>query len=86
MDTKLKMSQQRAFLAKTANGILGCIRQSMITPLYSALVRHNWSARPVLGSPGQERHGHTGPVKDHKDDEETGASLIQGKPEKARTV
>lgn len=31
----------------------------------------------VLGSPVRERYGHTGesPVKDHKNDEETGASF-----------
>jgi len=46
VDTKLNMSQQRAFAAKTANCILGCSRQSIasrsrevILPLCSALVR-----------------------------------------------
>ena len=46
VEDKLTMMQQRALVAKKANGILGCIKKSgtsrsreFLLPLYSALVR-----------------------------------------------
>lgn len=51
VDNKLSMSQQHILVTKKASGILGCIRKSIgsklrevILTLYSALVRHIWSA------------------------------------------
>lgn len=43
---------------------------------------------PVLGSPLQDRHQHTGasPAKSDKDDEGTGASVIRKDAERAGTV
>ena len=58
VDTKLNMSLKCAFVAKNTNSLLGCIRQSVASrvrevflPLYSALVRHFWSAGSNPGLP-----------------------------------
>ncbi|KAK4828615.1 hypothetical protein QYF61_000067 [Mycteria americana] len=95
VDTKLNMSQQCAFVANKANGILGCIRRSvasgsreMILPLLSSVKAASGVLCPVLSSSVQERYRHTGesPIAGHKDDEGTRAPQIQGKAERAGTV
>lgn len=82
VDTKFNMSQQCAFAAKI-HGILGCIKSSaasrlreVILLLCSALLGPHLD--PVLCSPVQVRHSHTGviPEKGHLDDYRTGASVI----------
>lgn len=56
VDTKLSMSQQHALPARVINSAMGFIRRSaarrlmeVVVPLYSALVRPNWSAESISG-------------------------------------
>lgn len=58
VDTTFSMSQHCALEANNANGILSCIRKyisnmsgKVILPLYSALMRHTWSAGSNSGLP-----------------------------------
>jgi len=61
-DDRLTMSQQRALGAKKGNGILGCIRRSVVSrlsgvllPLYSALVGPIWSTVSSSGLPSSRK-------------------------------
>ncbi|GAB0184521.1 rap guanine nucleotide exchange factor 5 [Grus japonensis] len=91
VDSRSNMSWKCALMAKQANCLLGRIRESvtlrlreLIIPLYSALVRHIWSAGFGSGLPLQEACGHTGvyPVNDHEDDQGIRVSDLQGEAER----
>ena len=82
---RLAMSQQRALVAKEANGILGCIKEhgqqlegGDPPPLLCADEAAFRILCPVLGSPVQKRQGspRRSPARGHKDDEWPGACLL----------
>lgn len=93
VDTKLNMGQQCALAVNKPDSVPSCIKQCIASrlreaslPLCSALCAALCSAQdatprvqcPVLDSPAQESHGHTGESSKngHKDDEGTAASLL----------
>ena len=87
------MSRQCDLVAKKASGTLGYIKKSMTEGDDSPFLLYHDEATfvvlcPVLGSSVEERQrtSRESPTEGHKDDEEPGASPIQGKAERAETV
>ena len=82
VDNKLTTSQHCALVAKTANGILGCIKRSVASRSKEVILCPSEATFgvlcPVLGSPVQERQETTGesPGDSYQDDQETGAPLL----------
>ncbi|KAK4817039.1 hypothetical protein QYF61_026165 [Mycteria americana] len=76
VDTKFTMSQQCGLVTSKAHSLLGCFRQiiasrwrKVILLLYSALVRHLWSAGSSSGQPSTKQYktywskSHKGPER-----------------------
>lgn len=95
MDTQLNVNQQRALVAKAANGGLGCIRQSTasrsrepVLPVWTALGRPELECCAQFWPPQYERDvGMQGGVQPRVTDHEwTGALLLCEEAERAGNV